>query len=266
MAAAAASGRVRVTTDVREARHRQRDFAGLRGHAVGAQRQPGPGGDAAARARHRRGAARTKRRRTCSCSARRSRRAPSRTCCGRSSSRRRARRTACDFHLCFQPEFLREGTSIRDYDKPPFTIVGANHAVSGRQAARAVRPPAVRVPDDVGARRGDGQVLLQQLPRAEDHVRQRDRAAVRRAGRRSVRGDGPRCARTRSSTSRTAYLKPGLRVRRLVPAEGPARDDAPRQAARRRAADAGRHPAVEPRCTSSARSTRCWQPASAASA
>jgi GDP-mannose 6-dehydrogenase len=30
-------------------------------------------------------------------------------------------------HVCFQPEFLREGTSIRDYDKPPFTIVGANH-------------------------------------------------------------------------------------------------------------------------------------------
>lgn len=33
-----------------------------------------------------------------------------------------------DFHLCFQPEFLREGSSIRDYDQPPFTIVGANHA------------------------------------------------------------------------------------------------------------------------------------------
>jgi GDP-mannose 6-dehydrogenase len=32
------------------------------------------------------------------------------------------------FYLCFQPEFLREGSSIRDYDKPPFTIVGANHA------------------------------------------------------------------------------------------------------------------------------------------
>jgi GDP-mannose 6-dehydrogenase len=31
------------------------------------------------------------------------------------------------FHICFQPEFLREGTSIRDYDKPPFTIVGADH-------------------------------------------------------------------------------------------------------------------------------------------
>ncbi len=31
-----------------------------------------------------------------------------------------------DFHICFQPEFLREGSSIRDYDKPPYTIVGAN--------------------------------------------------------------------------------------------------------------------------------------------
>jgi GDP-mannose 6-dehydrogenase len=30
------------------------------------------------------------------------------------------------FYVCFQPEFLREGTSIRDYDRPPFTVVGAN--------------------------------------------------------------------------------------------------------------------------------------------
>ena len=31
-----------------------------------------------------------------------------------------------EFDVCFQPEFLREGSSIRDYDRPPFTIVGAN--------------------------------------------------------------------------------------------------------------------------------------------
>jgi GDP-mannose 6-dehydrogenase len=37
------------------------------------------------------------------------------------------KRAGEDFHICFQPEFLREGTSIRDYDKPPFTVVGANH-------------------------------------------------------------------------------------------------------------------------------------------
>lgn len=29
-----------------------------------------------------------------------------------------------DFGICFQPEFLREGASIKDYDNPPFTVVG----------------------------------------------------------------------------------------------------------------------------------------------
>ena len=33
-----------------------------------------------------------------------------------------------DFDLCFQPEFLREGSSLQDYDRPPFTVVGAESA------------------------------------------------------------------------------------------------------------------------------------------
>ena len=32
--------------------------------------------------------------------------------------------------VCFQPEFLREGSSIRDYDNPPMTVVGANDAAA----------------------------------------------------------------------------------------------------------------------------------------
>lgn len=40
--------------------------------------------------------------------------------------RESGKRDGVDFHICFQPEFLREGSSIRDYDKPPFTIVGAS--------------------------------------------------------------------------------------------------------------------------------------------
>jgi GDP-mannose 6-dehydrogenase len=39
---------------------------------------------------------------------------------------RSGRKSGVDFGLCFQPEFLREGTSIRDYDHPPYTIVGGN--------------------------------------------------------------------------------------------------------------------------------------------
>ncbi|MCL4797989.1 MAG: nucleotide sugar dehydrogenase [Burkholderiales bacterium] len=39
--------------------------------------------------------------------------------------RESGKRDGVGFHACFQPEFLREGSSIRDYDKPPFTVVGA---------------------------------------------------------------------------------------------------------------------------------------------
>ncbi len=45
------------------------------------------------------------------------------------------KKSGVDFGLCFQPEFLREGSSIRDYDHPPYTIVGGNC----EQAVNAVR-------------------------------------------------------------------------------------------------------------------------------
>jgi GDP-mannose 6-dehydrogenase len=39
-----------------------------------------------------------------------------------------------DFGLCFQPEFLREGTSVKDFYNPPFTVVGGSE-----KAVAAVR-------------------------------------------------------------------------------------------------------------------------------
>lgn len=47
--------------------------------------------------------------------------------------RESGRRDGEGFHVCFQPEFLREGSSIRDYDRPPFTVVGANHPAPGER-------------------------------------------------------------------------------------------------------------------------------------
>ena len=35
-----------------------------------------------------------------------------------------------DFGLCFQPEFLREGSSVKDFYNPPFTVVGSDCTAS----------------------------------------------------------------------------------------------------------------------------------------
>jgi GDP-mannose 6-dehydrogenase len=35
------------------------------------------------------------------------------------------KRAGMDFHVCVNPEFLREGTAVRDFHDPPFTLVGS---------------------------------------------------------------------------------------------------------------------------------------------
>ena len=41
-----------------------------------------------------------------------------------------------DFGVCFNPEFLREGSSIRDHYNPPFTLIGEDSELDGEVAAR----------------------------------------------------------------------------------------------------------------------------------
>ena len=41
------------------------------------------------------------------------------------------RRVGADLGVCVNPEFLREGTAIRDFEKPPFTVVGESDARAG---------------------------------------------------------------------------------------------------------------------------------------
>ena len=45
------------------------------------------------------------------------------------------KRAGVDFGVCMNPEFLREGTSIRDFYEPPFTLIGADDETSGESVA-----------------------------------------------------------------------------------------------------------------------------------
>lgn len=49
------------------------------------------------------------------------------------------------FEVCFNPEFLREGTSVADYYQPPFTLIGADSPKTAAKAAALYR----NVPADI---------------------------------------------------------------------------------------------------------------------
>ena len=69
--------------------------------------------------------------------------------------------------LCANPEFLREGTAIRDFDDPPFTILGTQTAAA-EQTLRSLysehaAPVYVLEPREAL----DGEIREQRLPRSE---------------------------------------------------------------------------------------------------
>ena len=156
-------------------------------------------------------------------------------------------RAGRDFGVAVNPEFLREGSSVRDFFDPPKTVIGQVDDASGDAVAalyEGLPGPVYRVPI---RRRGDDQVRRQRLPRAQGRLRERDRRGLQGARPRLPRRDGHLPSPTPSSTSRPAYLKPGLRVRRLVPAQGPARDHATAPAAPTAGADPREHAPLQRR-------------------
>jgi GDP-mannose 6-dehydrogenase len=61
------------------------------------------------------------------------------------------RSVGSDIGVCVNPEFLREGSAIRDFQNPPFTVVGANDARAGDvllQAYAHLKAPVFRVRPD----------------------------------------------------------------------------------------------------------------------
>lgn len=58
-----------------------------------------------------------------------------------------AKRAGEGFTVCSNPEFLREGTSIRDFDDPPFTLIGADDEATTAKVASlyaGIRAPVHR--------------------------------------------------------------------------------------------------------------------------
>jgi GDP-mannose 6-dehydrogenase len=58
------------------------------------------------------------------------------------------KRAGRDFGVAINPEFLREGTSVYDFDHPPFTLIGADQADAADPMARlytAIDAPLIRI-------------------------------------------------------------------------------------------------------------------------
>jgi GDP-mannose 6-dehydrogenase len=52
------------------------------------------------------------------------------------------RKVGRGLRVCFQPEFMREGTSVADFFHPPRTVIGANDAPSARTLTKLWQPVA----------------------------------------------------------------------------------------------------------------------------
>lgn len=62
------------------------------------------------------------------------------------------KKTGKDFTVCINPEFLREGSSVRDFHQPPYTIVGCDEEKDAdlpKELYRKIEAPLLWVPIEV---------------------------------------------------------------------------------------------------------------------
>src|ERR1051325_11639898 len=68
------------------------------------------------------------------------------------------------FGVAVNPEFLREGTALKDFQKPPLTLVGHNHAMAATHVAAGDDAEA----GDSDARDGVGKEIRTRLRRRRE--------------------------------------------------------------------------------------------------
>ena len=129
--------------------------------------------------------------------------------------------------------FLREGSSVHDFYNPPKIVIGEASPGSGDPLAKIYERLKAPAHPDLDSGRRDGQVRGQRVSRAQDHVRQRDRQSLQAHGDRQPRGHVDLLP-GHPAQPLACLPAPGLRVRRLLPSQGPARADVSGQAARPR--------------------------------
>jgi len=80
-----------------------------------------------------------------------------------------------DFGVCMVPEFLREGSSLKDFFNPPVTVIGELDARSGETAAALFQGDRRSAHSYPHRRGGKRKVRMQCIPWPEGHFRERDR-------------------------------------------------------------------------------------------
>ena len=133
------------------------------------------------------------------------------------------KRVGVDVGVCVNPEFLREGSSVKDFLDPPKTVVGESDERSGAAVMdlyEGLPGPRFRVPLAVAemTKYVDNGFHALKVGFANEV------GAISAAfGVDSHDVMEVFVADTKLNIS-SAYLRPGLRLRRFVPAEGPAGD------------------------------------------
>ena len=155
------------------------------------------------------------------------------------------KRANVDFGLGFQPEFLREGSSIKDYDNPPFTVIGTDD----ERAANVLREVFGHLQCEFIVTSIGVAEMLKYACNSFHAVKITFANEIGRLAQ-SVGVDSRMvmdlvCRDKRLNIS-PAYLKPGFAFRRFVPAEGPACAHVCRKTQRRDDANARKRSGQQP--------------------